>query len=56
MRRLTGAIPAFTMKRADRHVAITDGRDPDGNVIELQEVARGEHRIALLYHRLRART
>jgi triacylglycerol lipase len=42
------------MKRADRHVAITDGRDPDGNVIELQAVASGEHRIALLYDRLRS--
>jgi hypothetical protein len=29
---------------------------PTGNVIELHEVARGEHRIALRYHRLRART
>jgi catechol 2,3-dioxygenase-like lactoylglutathione lyase family enzyme len=28
-------------------VRTTYGRDPDGNVIELQEVASGEHRIAL---------
>ena len=42
------------MKRADWHVATTDGRDPDGNVIELQEVASGEQHIALLHHRLRS--
>src|ERR1700747_1740305 len=42
------------MKRADRHVAITDGRDPDGNMIELHEAASGEHCIALLHHRLRS--
>jgi len=42
------------MKRADWHVATTDGRDPDGNVIEMQEVASGEQRIALLHHRLRS--
>jgi catechol 2,3-dioxygenase-like lactoylglutathione lyase family enzyme len=28
-------------------VRTTYGRDPDGNVVELQEVASGEHRIAL---------
>ena len=42
------------MKRADWHVATTDGRDPDGNVIELQEVASGEQHIALLHHPLRS--
>jgi triacylglycerol lipase len=40
------------MKRADWHVATTDGRDPDGNVTELQEVASGEQHIAVLHHRL----
>jgi hypothetical protein len=28
-------------------VRTTYGRDPDGNVVELQEVATAEHRIAL---------
>jgi glyoxylase I family protein len=28
-------------------IRTTYGRDPDGNVVELQEVASGEHRIAL---------
>jgi glyoxylase I family protein len=47
--RLSGAGMTFHCPPQDVAAGIrtTYGRDPDGNVVELQEVASSEHRIAL---------
>jgi catechol 2,3-dioxygenase-like lactoylglutathione lyase family enzyme len=47
--RLTAAGMTFHCRPQDvaDGVRTTYGRDPDGNVVELQEITSGEHRIAL---------